>query len=324
MTRISIIGMGLIGTSLGLALRSADSTSPLAQPIITGYDENRQATSAARARLAIDREARSLAEASADAEIVVIATPVQAIRALFARLAPLLPAGTIVTDTASTKTEVCSWAADLLPAGVDFIGGHPMAGKEQTGPAAADPALFQGAIYCLIPASSARQQAVDMVEAMVQAVGASPYYIAPEEHDAYVAGISHLPFVLASTLVEATSRSPAWPEMAPLAASGFRDVSRLASGDPTMYRDICMTNRLALRRWIDESIAVLAELREHLEQERAEQLYAHFAHARQVHQAWLQSTPNLRPGEAQFQHMPRVEHRSWLDLFWPRGRKKKE
>jgi prephenate dehydrogenase len=238
MIRITIIGMGLIGTSLGMALRSADeSSAPLGKTTITGYDADPRHTSEARGRLAIDREARNLGEALRDANLVVVAVPVQAVRDVFRSIAPLLGPGTVVTDMASTKAEVLAWARELLPGTTDFVGGHPMAGREKSGPAAATADLFQNAIYCLTPTPTVRPQALELVEGMVLQAGAKVYFIDPHEHDAYVAGVSHLPFMLATALVESLSRSPSWREMMPLAANGFRDMTRLAAGDVVMHRD---------------------------------------------------------------------------------------
>lgn len=322
--RIAIIGMGLIGTSLGMALRSANEHESLLGALhITGYDADQRATSAAHGRLAIDKPARSLPAAVQDAQLIILATPVQTIRDILEQLAPLLGPGSIVTDTASTKARICAWARELLPAGVDFVGGHPMAGKEQAGPQAADADLFRGSIYCLVPAPEARPQAVDTMQALVLTAGARPYYIDADEHDAYVAGISHLPFLLSRVLVAVTSRSPAWKEMAPLAASGFRDVSRLASGDPVMHRDICMTNRTALLRWIDETIALLSELRSHLDQQDADQLTQLFQATRQQREAWLHSQPHLRPGEEQVTALPPAPRRGLFGFLWPPGSKDK-
>jgi prephenate dehydrogenase len=292
---IAIVGMGLIGTSLGMAIRSADEqVSPLGAIRVIGYDADRSATSIARERLAIDRGAKSLAEAVKDAKLVIVATPVLAVRELFVQLAPLLSDGTTLTDVASTKAQVCAWAREILPAHVDFVGGHPMAGKEQAGAQAADPALFQQAIYCLTPSPTVRQHALELVEALVRTIEARPYFIDADEHDAYVAGISHLPFLLSTCLVEMTSRSPAWQEMAALAATGFRDMSRLASGDAVMHRDICMTNRTALIRWINDTLAFLVEVRTMLEADDAAQVGTLFEHAREVREAWLQQQDHLR------------------------------
>lgn len=322
MIRISIIGLGLIGTSLGMALRNADpAESPLGMIEVVGFDRDQQAVKEARGRLAIDREARSLAEAVRDAQLVVVATPVQAVRDIFGQLAMLLPAGAVVTDVASTKAEVGRWAATSLPSGVAYVGGHPMAGKEQAGAAAADPRLFQGAIYCLTVSRGTPQPAVEAVEALVHTVGAKPYYIDPEEHDAYVAGISHLPLLLSVGLVEITGRSPAWKELAPLAASGFRDVSRLASGDPEMHRDILLTNREGLSRWINEMVEVLLEVREQIEAGDATALEALLHRAKAQRDAWLESRPGLRPGEAAFEQQPTIERPNLLTFRLPNRRK---
>jgi prephenate dehydrogenase len=296
--------MGLIGTSLGMALRSAnEKDSPLGQISVTGYDKNKRATSDARGRLAIDREARNLGEALREAQLVVVAVPVQAVREVFAAITSVLPNGAVVTDVAGAKAQVMAWARELLPTTVEFIGGHPMAGKEQSGAGAADPALFKGAVYCLTPSPRAREAAIELVDAMVRQTGAKPYFIDPDEHDAYVAGVSHLPFLLSTALVELASGSPGWKEMAPLAATGFRDISRLASGDPEMHRDVCMTNRVAITRWLDDAARLLLDIRDQIESGEGEKLLAIFERAREAREQWLGSRPNLRPGEDSFENI---------------------
>jgi prephenate dehydrogenase len=304
MIRITIIGMGLIGTSLGMAIRNAsEKEAPLGPTVITGYDKNQRATGDARGRLAIDREARTLEDALHEAQIVVVAVPVQRIRDVFREIAPMLPHGAVVTDVASTKAQVLEWAAELLPATVDFVGGHPMAGKEQAGASAAEPALFKGAIYCVTPAPRARQAAIDVVEAMVRQVKAKIYYIEAAEHDSYVAGISHLPFMLSATLMAVVGQSAGWKEMAPLAATGFRDISRLASGDAEMHRDICITNQAALVRWLNESAQLLLDLRDQIEEGASDELLDFFENTRKLREEWLLGRPNLRPGEDDFEDM---------------------
>ena len=307
MINITIIGMGLIGASLGMAIREAnEKEAQLGPTMITGYDQNRRATGEARGRLAIDREARTLEDALRDAQLVIVAVPVQSIQAVFTQIAPLLPNGAVVTDVASTKAQVLEWARALLPATVEFIGGHPMAGKELSGVAAADPALFAGAIYCLTPSSRTRQSAINLVETMIAQIHAKVYYIDAAEHDAYVAGVSHLPFMLSTALADLVSRSPGWKEMAPLAATGFRDMSRLASGDAEMHRDICMTNRVALTRWMEETAQWLLDARDMIEEGESDQLLDLFTRARTAREDWLSARPNLRPGEDAFENISGV------------------
>ena len=307
MINITIIGMGLIGASLGMAIREApEKDAPLGPTVITGYDLNRRATGEARGRLAIDREARSLEDALRDAQLVVVAVPVQAIQTVFKQIAPLLPNGAVVTDVASTKALVQEWARDLLPATAEFVGGHPMAGKELSGVAAADSDLFKGAIYCLTPSPRARQTAINLVETMVAQIHAKVYYIDAAEHDAYVAGVSHLPFMLSTALADLVSRSPGWKEMSALAATGFRDMSRLASGDAEMHRDICMTNRVALARWMEETAQWLLDARDMIEEGASDELLDLFTRARAAREGWLSTRPNLRPGEDAFENISGV------------------
>lgn len=321
MLHISILGMGLIGTSLGMALRSApEQAAPLGATAIIGYDSNPKATADARGRLAIDRQARTLEEAVREADLVVVAVPALAARAVFAEIAPLLRHGAIVTDVTSTKAQIAAWAAELLPSTATFVGGHPMAGSEQSGAHAASPDLFKDAIYCLTPTAKARPEAVQVLDAMVRQAGAKPYYLDPAEHDSYVAGVSHLPFLLSTALVQTTTASPSWREMATLAASGYRDISRLASGDVAMHRDICLTNREALLRWIDEASAWLGVVREQIASEDQQALLATFQQAKAARDQWVGTKPG-RPGEDDFVSLsPPVERRGLLGL----GPKKRE
>ena len=257
MSRIAIIGLGLIGGSLGLALKRA---SPRELEIV-GYARRPETASRAMELGAVDGAKESLSSSVEGAELVIVATPVMAIRDIFQEIAPHLPRGSVVTDTASTKAMVMKWAAECLPSGVGFIGGHPMAGKETSGIDAADPDLFRGAVYCLVPDSNAPVEATELVKGLVGQIGARTLILDAEEHDRLLAGISHLPILLSAALVSATTKSPLWPRMSQLAATGYRDLSRLASGNPRMGRDICLTNRDNILYWIDEYIRELGELR---------------------------------------------------------------
>ncbi len=257
MDKIAIIGLGLIGTSMGLAIRQTQNKDIE----VVGIDLEPTHVSTARKMGAIDRDVRTIPEAVRDASIVIVAVPVLAMRELFEFLPEFLAPGAIVTDTGSTKKDVVAWAEELLPDGVSFVGGHPLAGKETSGPKDAEAAMLNGSVYAICPARSATPESVQVIVSLVQAIGAKPYFVDPAEHDSYVAAVSHLPFMLSVSLVNATSRSVGWREMAKLAASGFRDISRLASGDPIMHRDIAVTNRDALVYWIDELIKDLHSLR---------------------------------------------------------------
>jgi prephenate dehydrogenase len=221
-----------------------------------------------------------------EAGIVIIATPVLTIKEIFSQIAPYLPHGCVVTDTASTKFQIMKWAEDLLPTTVDFIGGHPMAGKEAYGIQAAEAGLFQGCIYCLTPVSRASSSSIDKVTNMVKRLGARPFFIDAQEHDNLVAGISHLPLLLSAALVSATTKSPSWSKMSKLAASGYRDLTRLASGNPEVNTHICFSNRETILHWIDEFNKELAKYRQLITSED-KGLEEALTEANKARQEWL-------------------------------------
>jgi prephenate dehydrogenase len=256
--RIAIIGTGLIGTSLALGLKEAR----LKDIEIVGFDQSRSVSGAARKRGALDVEARSAQQAVEGAALVIVATPVGAMRAVFEEIAPHLAAGTVVTDVGSTKADVMAWAQEVLPQHVHFVGGHPMAGKEQSGPDAAVADLFRDKAYCVVPSPRAAEAAVQNVVGLAEALGAQYRFMEAGEHDQYVAAVSHVPFLASAALFNMVRSSAAWYDLAPLAGPGFKDITRLASGDPEMERDICLTNRDAIVHWVDRLVAELAALRE--------------------------------------------------------------
>ena len=186
-------------------------------------------------------------------------------RELMEGMAPYLPEGCVVSDVGSTKTQVLQWADELLPDAVDFVGGHPMAGRETPGPENADGTLFAGKPYCVIPSPRASQRAVGEITTLAEAVGGVPYFIGVDEHDSFVAAVSHLPFVLSTALVGCTSKSANWSDIGQLASSGYRDITRLAAGDTIMHRDICVSNAEPIVAWIDAFIRELYEYRKLLD-----------------------------------------------------------
>ena len=282
MSRIAIIGLGLIGGSLGLAWKK--STDVDAE--IIGFSQRPETIARAKECGAIDQAAGDLASAVKGADLVVIATPVMIIKEVLERISPHLSPGCVVTDTGSTKTQVMQWADEYLPHNVDFIGGHPMAGKETSGINESDADLFQGCTYCLTPASSATPQAMQTLEVLVKAIGARPFLIDAKSHDSLVAGISHLPMLLSAAFVSTTVGSSPWPKMSKLAASGYRDLSRLASGNPEMNRDICITNREEIINWIDCYLEELQKYRQ-LIRDNSEELRLTLARAQEAREKWL-------------------------------------
>ena len=260
MDKITIIGTGLIGASLGLAIKRTLSKTAY----VVGTDRERSRAVKAQKIGALDQVEGSIHSAVKDAQVVIVATPVMAIREVMEAMAPHLGPECLVTDTGSTKGAVMKWADEVLPGEVDFIGGHPMAGRETSGPEHADGAIFQDKTYCLIPRASARSEAVKTMIGLVDAIGARHYFMDPIEHDSFVAAVSHLPALLSVALMQCTAKSPSWGDIAKVASTGYKDITRLASGDPTMHRDICATNGELVISWIDAFIRELYEIREHV------------------------------------------------------------
>jgi prephenate dehydrogenase len=259
--RIGIIGLGLMGGSLALALRAARPELEL-----VGVDSDPATLRRALARGLV------VAGDPAEAEVVVVAAPIPALPEVLARLAGH-PG--VVTDMASTKARVMRWAA---AAGVDLVGGHPMCGSERSGLDAADAGLFAGAPWILT-----RDE--PRVTDLVRAVGAVPVVMDADRHDHLVAGVSHAAFMLSAAYVLALAGDGEWPAMQEVAGTGFRDVSRLAGGDPQLYAAIASTNRERLTESVRAVESSLARLRRHLEAGDG-RLVELFEEARRARERW--------------------------------------
>jgi prephenate dehydrogenase len=278
--RIAIVGLGLIGGSIGLALHKAHAARE-----IVGYDQGHGVGQRAKRVGAIDRYGRDLKDTVRDADVVILATPVGPMRNLLQELAPILTPGTVVTDVASTKVQVINWAEEFLPEHASFIGGHPMAGKETSGVDAADAELFKNHIYCLTPTIHTPAATIEVLSTLIETLGARVRFLEPAEHDGQVANVSHLPFAAAVALMNTAVESASWDDASLLAANGFRDTTRLAAGSPDMYRDICFTNSTAITRCLDQYIAQLIQLRDDIAN-HDQSLYETFVEAQHKRQQW--------------------------------------
>lgn len=290
MAKITIIGLGLIGGSLGKALRQAGGGFE-----VVGHDRDADTAGRAKRKGAVDRAEWNLPKAVEDAALVIIATPAAAVETVLNDIRPYIRPDCVVTDTASTKVDVLNWAKRILPTEVSFVGGNPMVGKERSGIDEADAALFNGGTYCVVPAPGARDEAVSLVVGLVNTIGASPLFIDPAEHDSYVAAISHLPYLAAAALVKAAAGSSAWRDIAKVAAWGFRDTTKLASGDVVGYRDVCLTNQTAILHWLDAYTQELGDLRQAVASGDKQLLENALNAAKQARDAWEQGR---RPEEA--------------------------
>jgi prephenate dehydrogenase len=261
---VTIIGLGLMGGSLGMALRKRR----LAGQVI-GVVRRPETAKQAVYLGAVDSVTTDLAQGVRDAALVILATPVRTILEQIPLLFPYLADGAILTDLGSTKTAITQ-AMAALPGHVQPIGSHPMCGKEVAGLAAAEPSLFEGATWALSPLQRTRPATIARMRSLVQALGAHPLMVEPDRHDRLVAAISHLPYLLAVSLTQVAMEVGKEDEAVwQLAASGFRDTSRLAASDIDMMLDILITNRRYVQLMMRSVCARLANLDELLDDETA-------------------------------------------------------
>jgi prephenate dehydrogenase len=295
--KVGIVGLGLIGGSLGLAVRSR-------RPDVEVVGVARRPETAAEAeRLGAAARAGTDLALLRGVDVVVVAVPLAATDETLGNLAETLDAGVVVTDVGSVKASVVASAARRLdPRRNPFLGGHPMAGKEVGGIANAEARLFEGRPWVLTPDPAAGVEMVGAAEPgpeqappfatrvgalreLIGDIGAVVVEMSPAEHDRRVALISHLPFMLSAAYLLAAGASDVWPEASPLASSGFRDISRLGAGDPAMYAAIVEANLPAVREvWAGMRLA-LEEMESAFERGEHRHLLELFARARQVRRA---------------------------------------
>ncbi len=256
MRKVVIVGLGLMGGSLGLALRCRTE-----DVYVIGYDTSPEVCQEALSLGAVDQIASTAAEAFSFGEVVFLATPIRGIMEYLTVAAQYCPPGSVISDLGSTKEQIVETARRVLPPGVTFIGGHPMAGKERSGITAASPHLFENAAYILTPFTDCPKENLTRLQALVEDTGAFPVILSPQDHDLIVSVVSHLPHLCAVALtLTAGKLSGTYPELLALAAGGFRDTTRVASGDPGLWLQILETNKGHIHRAIEQLKEVLTDL----------------------------------------------------------------
>lgn len=265
--RVAILGVGLLGASLGLALKQRGLAGH-----ILGIGRRLESLEAALRIGAIDAHSLDPASAAA-ASLIVIATPAALVEPMLDQIRPILAPGAVVTDVASTKAAICQHAAATWPAPRRFVGSHPMAGSEKFGPEHGDPELYTGSVCFVESSDGLDPEATATVQRLWEAVGAQVVRVAPAEHDLYVARTSHLPHVLAAAIAEVAGRAG---DVRPFVGNGFRDTTRIAAGRAEVWRDISLTNRDALLATLDELQQDLGVFRAALEQRDGAALEAFF------------------------------------------------
>ncbi len=259
---IAIIGVGLIGGSLGLAFKRFG----ISRSIIGISREETLKLAADIGAIDDGYPYSQLAEGVAMADVVFLCTPIARILKLVREVISCASPGTIVTDVGSTKSEITAAARSSLKDNVYFIGGHPMAGSERRGVGAADPFLFQNAIYVLTPSESVPEAKLKHLTDIVDGIGARVVVIDPELHDRIAAAVSHLPQMISVALVNMAGKlGEDEPLFLKMAAGGFRDMTRIASSPYQIWKDICQTNTERIAEFIDLYTESISEIKNHLQ-----------------------------------------------------------
>lgn len=281
--RLTIIGVGLIGGSLALALKEAGVVGE-----VVGCGRGRPNLEKAIELGVIDRFSRDPREAVEGADVVFLATPLKTFRTVVEQCLPALKPGVVITDGGSVKGEVVAEVEPLLTDNIHFVPGHPIAGTEKSGAEAAFATLYRGKRCILTPTEKTAKDALELVTKMWQLVGSEVVQMSLEKHDKILGAISHLPHMVAYSLVNAVGSYDHYEEnILEYSAGGFRDFTRIASSDPTMWRDIAETNREALLEMMEQFEASFAELKDDIRAGSGEKLFEFFLRSKQLRDAIL-------------------------------------
>ena len=280
--KITLVGVGLLGGSLGMALRKRRLAGS-----VVGFVRRAASVTECEGLGAVHVATRDLRRAVEGAELIVLCTPIAQMRPLVEQMLPWLRKGAIVTDVGSVKGSVVQDLEALVArAGAHFVGSHPMAGAEKMGVAAARADLFVGAVCVVTPTRKSNPAAVRKVEQMWKSVGSSLLRLTPAAHDELVSWSSHLPHVVAAQLARLIL-SPEHPkEQGRLCANGFRDTTRIAASSPEMWRDIALANRQNLSRTLETFAQGLQDFRRALRRADAEAVANFFEQARERREQW--------------------------------------
>lgn len=252
------MGTGLMGASFGLALRRRG----LSERVI-GLARRPETLRSALEVGAVDETAADIRSALPEADLVVVATPVSAIVPILREVADIAEPHCLVSDMGSVKAPIVRSAEQFLPPHLRFVGGHPMCGSEESGPLAAKADLYENAVWVVTPTERTHPDALARMLELVQAVGAKPLLLSPEEHDKAVAAASHLPHVVACALALAVGKAVGeHPIVADLCAGGYRDTTRIAAGNSEMWRDILIANAANILEQIEAASEFLSRFRD--------------------------------------------------------------
>jgi prephenate dehydrogenase len=289
--KITLVGVGLLGGSLGLAVRQLRLAGH-----VCGLVRRSNAIAECEKLGVVDQATRHLGPAVTDADLIILCSPIGQMRGLVQEMLPFLKPDAIITDVGSVKGIVVEELEPLAQSvGAHFVGSHPMAGSEKTGVTAARADLFRNAVCVVTPTGRTNVAALKLVNEFWTALGCRLLALSPTQHDDLVSRSSHLPHVVAAELANYVL-SPIHPrEQALLCANGFRDTTRVASGSPELWRDIALANRQHLGRVLGVFIEDLSEFQRALAESDTKAIEEFFTQARQRRDAWCQTAPGTSP-----------------------------
>ncbi|MBS4026570.1 MAG: prephenate dehydrogenase [Clostridia bacterium] len=291
-TKMAILGLGLMGGSLGMALTQRGFAKE-----VVGIDLSQETINQGIALQAITHGTTSLEEGVKNADLIVLCAPVKEIISIARQIRPWLKKGCVVTDVGSTKEEIVNSLEEIFHPQCFFIGGHPMAGSEESGITAADKYLLENAYYIVTPTADSNQAALKLVEKMIIAAGARPIMISPEEHDQLVAAISHLPHLVAVSLVNGVKNlTGVSHDPLALAAGGFRDSTRIAGSNPRLWLDICFSNKERILVALRDFKCALFRLEESLVKDNKSLFLECFHQAKEAREKIPAKQKGLLPG----------------------------
>lgn len=276
---VLVIGLGLIGGSVALAIKKEHPDCTIA-----GYDLKSESIKMAKLLHVIDKEASDIQAYTKEADLIIIATPVQQTEQWMDRLAAwTLKENVIVTDVGSTKTKIMMLGQRLIEKGICFIGGHPMAGSHKSGVQAAKAHLFENAFYLLTPNQKESSNNISTLKSWLKGTNAKFIVVSPEEHDQLTGVVSHFPHIIAASLVnQAFGKEEKENQelLRRLAAGGFRDITRIASSNPSMWRDILLHNKDVLIELMDQWSVEMATVSDLIKAEDEKEIFRYFERAK--------------------------------------------
>lgn len=274
---VVIIGAGLLGASLGLAMKSRRLAGT-----VLGVGHRQSSLDTALDIGAIDESFLDAREACSQADLVVLCTPAALVAPKIDEILPVLPPSALITDVASTKAAICAHAAAHWPQPLRFVGSHPMAGSEKWGAEHGTATLYEGAFTIVTPQPGQDPEAVDAIHALWEDLGSVVVTCSPAQHDALVARTSHVPHIAAAALAALAAEGDRPADLRPFVGKGFADTTRIAGGRPEIWRDICLTNRAAILDGLDDLLDHLQTVRDCIAEEAGDDLEDFFTAGQQA------------------------------------------